>query len=150
MKSSSEESDVEFPEVNLAELKKGPPYVCSLFKKITSFDKANDMKDKSGKKYNFDISKSDQTFDVLLRDKQLALLKGKTDLIQEAIMEGRLKFDNAKKDMKVDIDPFDTGANFAKPIFLGINMVGFTYKFDTALGDFETNVRSVYPGVVKG
>ncbi|RYR35029.1 hypothetical protein Ahy_A10g050124 [Arachis hypogaea] len=68
-KEKSEESDVEFPEVDFAELKRGPPYVCSLLKKITSFDKANDMKYTSGKKYNFDISKSYQTFDVLHRDK---------------------------------------------------------------------------------
>ncbi|RYR48166.1 hypothetical protein Ahy_A07g034164 isoform B [Arachis hypogaea] len=72
------------------------------------------------------------------------------DLIQEVIMEGRLKFEDSKKDMKVDTDPFDAGVNFAKPILLEINMVGFTYEFHTALGDFQTNVRSVYPGVGEG
>ncbi|RYR48167.1 hypothetical protein Ahy_A07g034164 isoform A [Arachis hypogaea] len=44
MESSSEEFDVEFPKVDLAKLKKGPPYVCSFLQKITSMDKANDMK----------------------------------------------------------------------------------------------------------
>ncbi|RYR07520.1 hypothetical protein Ahy_B05g074889 [Arachis hypogaea] len=56
-------------------------------------------------------------------------------------MEGRLKFNDGKKDMKVDSDPFDAGANFAEP-FLGVNIVGFSYEFDTALGDFKVNVRA--------
>ncbi|QHN85347.1 uncharacterized protein DS421_16g536620 [Arachis hypogaea] len=63
-------------------------------------------------------------------------------------MEGRLKFDDEKNDMKVDSDPFDASANFAKP-FIGVNMVGFSYEFDTVLGDFETNVGVVHPGVDK-
>ncbi|RYQ90236.1 hypothetical protein Ahy_B09g096443 [Arachis hypogaea] len=118
-------------------------------------------------------------FDVLLKDKQLILpvcktlpltkyLKGKLycklhqatsdstnncvcfrDLIQEAIMEKRLKFDDGKKYMKVDSVPFDAGTNFAEP-FLGVNMVGFSYEFDTALGDFETNIQAVYPSVGEG
>ncbi|XP_016164384.1 uncharacterized protein LOC107606893 [Arachis ipaensis] len=145
---SSEESDFVFPEVDLAKLKKGPPYVCSLLKKIANVDRSNDTKYKNGKKYSFDILKYDQIFDVLLKDKQLVLPKGKTllstkdlkgkpyckfhqatshstnncvrfrNLIQEAIMEGRLKFDDGKKDMKVDSDPFDASANFSEP-FLG-------------------------------
>ncbi|RYR39467.1 hypothetical protein Ahy_A09g045018 isoform A [Arachis hypogaea] len=119
-----EEFDLEFSEVDLAELKKGPPYVCSLLKKIANIEKSNDI------------------FDVLLKDKQLVLPEGKTllwikdlkgkpyckfhqatshsnkncvclrDLIQETIMEGRLKFNDGNKDMKVDSDPFDAGANF--------------------------------------
>ncbi|RYQ94258.1 hypothetical protein Ahy_B08g089144 isoform B [Arachis hypogaea] len=125
-----EEFDFEI-EVDLVELKKGPPYVCSLLKKLPSREKSNDSKLKSGKKYSFDISKSDQIFDVLLKDKQLGRtllsikdLKGKPyckfhqatshstnsyvrfrNLIQEAIMEGRLKFDDGKKEKKVDVDP---------------------------------------------
>ncbi|RYR47892.1 hypothetical protein Ahy_A07g033877 [Arachis hypogaea] len=84
IKSSSEEFDFEFSEVDLVELKNGPPY-----------------------------------------------------------------FDDGEKDMKVDSDPFDVGANFAEP-FLGINMFGFSYEFDTVLGNFEDNVRPVYPGVGEG
>ncbi|RYR78838.1 hypothetical protein Ahy_A01g003703 isoform B [Arachis hypogaea] len=107
---------------------------------IPSNEKSNDSKLKSGKKYSFDILKSDQIFNVLLKDKQLILPEGRTllsvkdlkgkpyckfhqatshstnscvrfrDLIQEAIMEGRLKFDNGKKEMKDDVDPFDADA----------------------------------------
>ncbi|RYR26947.1 hypothetical protein Ahy_B02g061270 [Arachis hypogaea] len=120
MESSEEELDLE-AEVDLAELKKGPPYVCSLLKNLPTNEKSNDSKLKSGKKYSFDISKSNQIFDVLLKDKQLILPEGRTllsvkdlkenpyckfhqatihstnscvrfrDLIQEAIMKGHLK-----------------------------------------------------------
>ncbi|RYR00055.1 hypothetical protein Ahy_B07g088101 [Arachis hypogaea] len=69
MESSEEEFDFE-TEIDLAELKKGPPYVCSLLKKLPNNEKSNDSKLKSGKKYSFDISKFDQIFDVLLKDKQ--------------------------------------------------------------------------------
>ncbi|RYR66575.1 hypothetical protein Ahy_A03g012600 [Arachis hypogaea] len=58
MDSSEEEFDFE-TEVDLAKLKKGPPYVCSLLKKLPSNEKSNDSKLKSRKKYSFDISKSD-------------------------------------------------------------------------------------------
>ncbi|RYR26905.1 hypothetical protein Ahy_B02g061215 [Arachis hypogaea] len=72
MESSEEEIDFE-AEVDLAELKKDPPYVCSLLKKLSSNENSNDSKLKSGKKYSFDISKSYLIFYVLLKDKQLIL-----------------------------------------------------------------------------
>ncbi|XP_016164499.1 uncharacterized protein LOC107607021 [Arachis ipaensis] len=139
MESSEEELDFE-AEVDWAELKKGPSYI----------------------------------FDVLLKDKQLILPDGRTllsvkdlkgkpyckfhqatshstnscvrfrDLIQEAIMEGRLKFDDGNKEMKVDVDPFDADASFIEPCF-GVNMVGMSYDFDVVLDDFESQVKSVYP-----
>ncbi|RYQ82169.1 hypothetical protein Ahy_B10g100778 [Arachis hypogaea] len=137
----SSEDEINFEtEVDLAELKKGPPYI----------------------------------FDVLLKDKQLILPEGRTllsvkdlkekpyckfhqakshltnscvhfrDLIQGAIMEGRLKFDDGKKEIKVDVDPFEADASFVEPCF-GVNMVGMSYDFDVALDDFQSQVRSVYP-----
>ncbi|RYR10616.1 hypothetical protein Ahy_B05g079068 [Arachis hypogaea] len=169
MESSDEEFDFE-TEVDLAELKKGPLYVCSLPKKILNVDKSNDSKHKGGK---------NQIFDVLFKDKQIILPEGRTllsiknlkgkpyckfyqatnhstnncvyfrDLIQETIMEGRLKFNDGNKEMKVDSDPFDAGGSFAEPYF-GVNIVSFSYDFDTTLGDFESNVRAVYPGVSDG
>ena len=111
---------------------------------------------------------------MLLKDKQLILPEGRTllsvkdlkekpyckfhqakshltnscvhfrDLIQGAIMEGRLKFDDGKKEIKVDVDPFEADASFVEPCF-GVNMVGMSYDFDVALDDFESQVRSVYP-----
>ncbi|XP_015949653.1 uncharacterized protein LOC107474543 [Arachis duranensis] len=117
---------------------------------------------------------AEKIFNVLLKDKQLVLPKGRTllsvkdlkgkpyykfhqaishstnscvrfrDLIQKAIMEARLKFDDGKKEMKVDVDPFDADASFVEPCF-GVNMVGMSYDFDVALDDFESQVWSVYP-----
>ncbi|RYR73677.1 hypothetical protein Ahy_A02g008141 [Arachis hypogaea] len=162
MESSDEEFDFE-TEVDLAELKKRPPYVCSLLKKISNVDKSNDSKHKGGKKYSFDISKSDQIFDIIFPEGRTLLsikdLKGKSyykfhqetshstnnyvlsrDLIQEAIMERRLKFDDGKKEMKVDSNPFYF---FIEPYFV-VNMVGFSYDFDIALGDFESNAIGVF------
>ncbi|RYR75525.1 hypothetical protein Ahy_A01g000067 [Arachis hypogaea] len=76
MEFSSEKSDFE-TKVDLIELKKRPPYVCSLFKKVSNVDKWSDLKHKNRKKYSFDILKSNQIFDVLLKDKQLVLPEGK-------------------------------------------------------------------------
>ncbi|RYR30863.1 hypothetical protein Ahy_B01g055638 [Arachis hypogaea] len=45
-----EEFDLE-AEVDLAKLKKGPPYICSLLKKLLGNEKLNDSKLKSGKRY---------------------------------------------------------------------------------------------------
>ncbi|XP_072064413.1 uncharacterized protein [Arachis hypogaea] len=59
-------------------------------------------------------------------------------------MEGQLKFDDGKKEMKVDVDPFEVDASYVEPCF-GVNMVGMSYDFDVALEDFESQVRSVYP-----
>ncbi|RYR67843.1 hypothetical protein Ahy_A03g014290 [Arachis hypogaea] len=63
MESLEEELNFE-TEVDLAKLKKGSPYVCSLLKKLPSNEKSNDSKPKSGKKYSFDISKSDHIFNI--------------------------------------------------------------------------------------
>ncbi|MED6174804.1 hypothetical protein PIB30_072418, partial [Stylosanthes scabra] len=64
------------------------------------------------------------------------------DLIQEAIMEGRLKFEKVKSDMKVDSDPFEVNSNFVEPCCFEINMVGFhSFEFETSLGNFEQNIR---------
>ncbi|RYR26166.1 hypothetical protein Ahy_B02g060333 isoform B [Arachis hypogaea] len=41
-------------------------------------------------------------------------------------MEGRLKFDDGKKEMKVDVDPFEADAIFVEPCF-GVNMVRSVY-----------------------
>ncbi|RYQ98686.1 hypothetical protein Ahy_B07g086452 [Arachis hypogaea] len=66
------------------------------------------------------------------------------ELKKEAIMEGRLKFDDGMNEMKVDTNPFDAEASFTEPCF-GMNIVGISYNFDVALDDFESQVRSVYP-----
>ncbi|MED6191506.1 hypothetical protein PIB30_000603 [Stylosanthes scabra] len=63
-------------------------------------------------------------------------------------MEGRLKFEETKADMKIDTEPFEINSSYVEPFCLGIHMAGFTsFKFDTSLGNFEQNIRQVFPGV---
>ncbi|MED6159222.1 hypothetical protein PIB30_040338 [Stylosanthes scabra] len=57
-------------------------------------------------------------------------------------MEGRLKFEEAKTEMKVDSDPFEVNSNFVEPCCFEVHMVGFhSFEFDTSLGHFEQNIR---------
>ncbi|RYR13880.1 hypothetical protein Ahy_B04g070646 isoform A [Arachis hypogaea] len=146
MESSKEELNFE-TEIDLAELKKGPPYVCSLLKKLSNKQlilpegrtllSVNDLKGKPYCKFHQATSHSTNSC-VRFRD-----------LIQEAIMEGRLKFDDGKKEMKVDVDPFEVDASYVEPCFR-VNMVGMSYDFNLALDDFESQVRSVYPSTWDG
>ncbi|RYR62398.1 hypothetical protein Ahy_A04g019942 [Arachis hypogaea] len=143
MGSSSEESVVEFSEVDLVELNKNPPCVCSLLKKIVNVEKFTDLKYTSGKK------RQDIAFDKRFEKKALFHSTNNCvcckDLTQEAIIEGILKFDDGKKDMKVDTDPIGAGANFVETHFMGSIWVALP-----PMRDFETNVRAVYPGVGEG
>jgi len=62
-KDSASEGEV----VNIAELKVRPPYTCKLLKK-------GEVNYKMAKKiYSFGVSKVEQIFDVLLKDKQIKL-----------------------------------------------------------------------------
>ncbi|RYR13878.1 hypothetical protein Ahy_B04g070646 isoform B [Arachis hypogaea] len=139
MESSKEELNFE-TEIDLAELKKGPPYVCSLLKKLSNKQlilpegrtllSVNDLKGKPYCKFHQATSHSTNSC-VRFRD-----------LIQEAIMEGRLKFDDGKKEMKVDVDPFEVDASYVEPCFR-VNMVGMSYDFNLALDDFESQAIGV-------
>ncbi|XP_016168708.1 uncharacterized protein LOC107611275 [Arachis ipaensis] len=129
MESSEEELDFE-TEVNLAELKKGLPYL--ILPEGRTLLSVKDFKEKPYCKFHQATSHLTNSC-VRFRD-----------LIQEAIMEGGLKFDDGKEEMKVDVDPFDVDASFVEPCF-GVNMVGMSYDFDVALDDFESQVRTVYP-----
>ena len=136
----------------MAELKPGPPYVCSCLQPRETEENVRNSK----KSYSFDVNKADQIFDILLKDKQLVLSEGHKfpnaeqvrgrkyckfhnvyghttntcvrfrDTVQKAIEEGRLTFEEKKKasPMKVDTDPFQNTANYAEPADLGICMVG--------------------------
>ena len=81
MESDEEEEDFDPNEINLAEvrvaeLQASPPYVCASLKPIKEKEKTNSSNN-SNKSYSFDITKADQIFDVLLKDKQIGLLEGK-------------------------------------------------------------------------
>ena len=78
MESDEEEDDFDSNEINLAEvrvakLQAGPPYVCASLKPIKGKEKANT----SDRSFSFNITKVDQIFNVLLKDKQIILPQGK-------------------------------------------------------------------------
>ena len=71
-------SEVEEHEIDLAELKKGPPYPCKV---LTPVNGKNPVKpernDKFPKKtYNFNISKCDEIFDLLVKDGHMIVPPG--------------------------------------------------------------------------
>ena len=114
-----ESNEINLAEIRAAELQAGPPYVCASLRPMKGKEKTNT----GNKSYSFDITKVDQIFDVLLQDKQIVLPEGKKmpsaeeiknrkfckyhqiighstnncvrfrDLIQKAIKDGRLKFE---------------------------------------------------------
>ncbi|XP_057730542.1 uncharacterized protein LOC130945864 [Arachis stenosperma] len=105
MESSKEELDFE-TEVDLAERKKGPPYDKQLI--LPEGRILLLVKDLKGKPYCKFHQATNHSTNSCVHFR---------DLIQEAIMEGRLKFDDGKKEMKVDVDPFDANASFVEPCF---------------------------------
>ncbi|MED6148955.1 hypothetical protein PIB30_057829, partial [Stylosanthes scabra] len=63
-------------------------------------------------------------------------------------MEVRLKFEEVKPEMKIDTDPFEVNSSFVEPCCFRVNMAGFTsFEFNTSLGNFEENIRHVFPEV---
>ena len=150
MECAKSREDFDESEVHVAKLQARPPYVRASLKLIKWKEKLNSTSHKS---YSFDITKADQIFDILLKDKQIILPKGKKmpsvneiknkkfckfhqiashstnncmhfrDLIQKAIQDGRLKFEEKSAPMKVDTKPFDVDSNYVEPITLPIGMV---------------------------
>ncbi|WJX24020.1 hypothetical protein P8452_13183 [Trifolium repens] len=69
--------DVEQREINLAELKPGPPYTCKLLKLSNGKNPVEQKNDKYvSKTYTFDITKCDEIFDLLVTDGQIMVPKG--------------------------------------------------------------------------
>ncbi|XP_058775659.1 uncharacterized protein LOC131649932 [Vicia villosa] len=118
---SDSDSEYEEGEVNVAELKPGPPYICKLLKPSKDKNPIESKNEKlSNKTYAFDITKCDEIFDLLVTDGQKRgfckfhnFLGHKTsqcvlfrDLVQKALKEGRLQFgEKPKSSMQVDTDP---------------------------------------------
>ena len=61
-------------EAFVAELKSGPPYVCASLKPVKGKEKTFASNNKI---YSFNITKSEQIFNVLLKGKQIVLPEGK-------------------------------------------------------------------------
>ena len=165
-------------EVDVAELKPGPPYMCQSLKPVVLKDK---IKNETKPFFGFDITKVEQIFDVLVKDKQIELsedhkipspdkLRGRRyckyhnrfghstnnclrfrDLIQAALKEGRLKFDDRKQPMKVDTDPFEVQANYVEPIGIDVLMVELKEEaievedIEITIDEFEQSEAEIYP-----
>ncbi|MED6155967.1 hypothetical protein PIB30_010312 [Stylosanthes scabra] len=56
-------------------------------------------------------------------------------------MEGRLKFEEPKTEMKVDTEPFEVNSSFSEPELFGVNVVGFQFT--------ESDIIEVHPVVVE-
>ncbi|KAK2449663.1 hypothetical protein QL285_008835 [Trifolium repens] len=69
--------DVEQGEIDLAELKPGPPYTCKLLKPSNGKNPVEPKNDKYvSKTYTSDITKCDEIFDLLVTDGQIMVPKG--------------------------------------------------------------------------
>ena len=120
-------------EISVTELQPWPPYTCQMLKLEEKHKFPN-------WKYRFNATEVDKMFDVLLKDKQIALSDDHKipsfeqskriryckfhnvfgnwtnsclhfkDMVQKVIDEGRLKFEEKPK--KVDTDPFHIPANY--------------------------------------
>lgn len=78
MRSEVEYSHVKESEVDVAELKPGPPYVCKLLTPANGKNLSEpEKKDKFPKKmYTFGVTKCDEIFDLLVADGQVLVSSG--------------------------------------------------------------------------
>ncbi|XP_045797576.1 uncharacterized protein LOC123891716 [Trifolium pratense] len=88
--------DIEDNEINVAELKPGPPYVCKLLKPSNGKNPVEPKNDKFvAKTYSFDITKCDEIFDLLVTDGQIVVPKGlKAPPLEQQKKRGFCKFHN--------------------------------------------------------
>ena len=66
MKCAESEEDFDKSEIHVAKLQARPPYICASLKPVNGKEKLNSTSHKS---FSFDITKFNQIFDVLLKDK---------------------------------------------------------------------------------
>jgi hypothetical protein len=92
----NEYENVENNEINLAELKPGPPYTCKLLRPSNGKNPVEPKNDKFvTKTYTFDISKCDYIFDLLVIDGQIIVPKGlKVPPIEQRKKRGYCKYHN--------------------------------------------------------
>ncbi|XP_050914946.1 uncharacterized protein LOC127129873 [Lathyrus oleraceus] len=117
--SYDDEEFVDKSEVNMGELKHGPPYTCKVLKPSNEKSpiEAEKIDKYVARTYMFDVSKCDEIFDLLVKDGQIIIPrglkeppfrtekeKGILDLVQKALKEGKLQFGERPK-MQVDSDP---------------------------------------------
>ena len=75
--SSDDEDIVDMSEVNMAEIKLGPPYTCKVLKPSNGKNPVEpERTDKCvAKTYTFDVSKCDEIFDLLVKDRHISPLR---------------------------------------------------------------------------
>ncbi|XP_058778195.1 uncharacterized protein LOC131652365, partial [Vicia villosa] len=93
---SDSDSEYEEGEVNVAELKPGPPYICKLLKPSKDKNPIENKNDKfSSKTYSFDITKCDEIFDLLVTDGQIIVPpRLKNPPLEQKNKRGFCKFHN--------------------------------------------------------
>lgn len=94
--SESEYKNVEENEVNVAELKSGPPYACKLLKPSNGkYHVEPKIEMFFARTYTFDVTKCDQIFDMLVVDGQIIVPKGaKVPLLEQRKKKGFSKIHN--------------------------------------------------------
>ncbi|XP_058724676.1 uncharacterized protein LOC131596119, partial [Vicia villosa] len=93
---SDSDSEYEEGEVNVAELKLGPPYICKLLKPSKDKNPIESKNEKfSSKTYSFDITKCDEIFNLLVTDGQIIVPPGlKNPPLEQKKKRGFCKFHN--------------------------------------------------------
>ncbi|WJX93585.1 hypothetical protein P8452_75092 [Trifolium repens] len=83
-------------EVNIAELKPGPPYTCKMLKPSNGNNPVEQKNDRFvSKTYTFDITKCDEIFDLLVADGQIIVPKGlKLPPLEQRKKRGFCKYHN--------------------------------------------------------
>lgn len=94
--SSDDEDIVDMSEVNVAELKPGPPYACKVLKPSNGKNLVEPEKIGKyvAKTYTFDVSKCDEVFDLLVKDGQIIVPQGLKDPPRTKEKRGFCKFHN--------------------------------------------------------
>ncbi|MCH81201.1 hypothetical protein A2U01_0001985 [Trifolium medium] len=92
----SEYSDYDESEINVAELKPGPPYTCKLLRPSNGKNPVEPKNDRFvAKTYTFDITKCDEIFDLLVSDGQIIVPKDlKIPPIDQRKKRGYCKYHN--------------------------------------------------------
>src|SRR3954468_24381216 len=93
---SNSDNEYEEGEVNVAELKPGPPYICKLLKPSKDKNLVESKNENfSSKTYSFDITKCDEIFDLLVSDGQIIVPPGlKNPPLEQKKKRGFCKFHN--------------------------------------------------------
>ncbi|WJX53646.1 hypothetical protein P8452_39618 [Trifolium repens] len=88
--------DIDDSDINVAELKPGPPYTCKLLRPSNGKNPVEPKNEKyATKTYSFDITKCDEIFDLLVSDGQIVVQKDlKIPPIEQRKKRGYCKYHN--------------------------------------------------------